>query len=63
MEVERQYLNVLKGLLIVLVVIGHFGQTIANNLPANIAFIGQGLVLFISYALVSLCIRSSFTKC
>lgn len=47
MEDERQYLNVLKGLLIVFVVIGHFGQTIANNLPANIAFIGQGLVLFI----------------
>ena len=47
MEAERSYLNTLKGLLIVLVVIGHFGQTIANNLPASFAFIGQGIVLFI----------------
>ncbi len=49
MEEERQYLNVLKGLLIVLVVIGHFGQTIANNLPSDIAFVGQGIVLFIYF--------------
>lgn len=47
MEAERSYLNVLKGLLIVLVVVGHFGQTIANNLPSSVAFIGQGVVLFI----------------
>lgn len=47
MESERRYLNVLKGFLIVLVVIGHFGQTIANNLPTQVAFIGQGIVLFI----------------
>lgn len=44
---DRRYINVLKGFLIVLVVIGHFGQTIANNLPRGIAFIGQGSVLFI----------------
>lgn len=47
MQEERGYLNVLKGLLIVLVVIGHFGQTIVNNLPINIAFVGQGIILFI----------------
>ena len=47
LEADHSYLNVLKGLLIVLVVIGHFGQTVANNLPSNIAFIGQGIVLFI----------------
>ena len=47
MDSERVYINVLKGFLIILVVIGHFGQTIGNNLPANIAFIGQGIILFI----------------
>ena len=47
METDRSYLNVLKGLLIVFVVVGHFGQTIANNLPSNIDYIGQGIVLFI----------------
>lgn len=47
METDRFYLNVLKGLLIVFVVVGHFGQTIANNLPSSIDFIGQGIVLFI----------------
>lgn len=46
-EANRSYLNILKGLLIVLVVIGHFGQTITNNLPNSFAFIGQGIVLFI----------------
>lgn len=44
---ERSYLNVLKGLLIVFVVIGHFGQTISNNLPTNISFVSQGIILFI----------------
>lgn len=47
METERRYLNVLKGLLIVLVVVGHFGQTIANLLPESIQFVGHGIVLFI----------------
>ena len=47
MEVESKYLNVLKGFLIILVVVGHFGQTIANNLPIGIAFIAQGSILFI----------------
>lgn len=47
MTAERKYLNTLKGLLVVLVVVGHFGQTITNNLPMNYAFIGQGIVLFI----------------
>lgn len=46
-EAERQYLKALKGLLIVLVVVGHFGQTIVNNLPSNVAFIGQSIILFI----------------
>jgi len=47
METNRRYLNVLKGLLIILVVVGHFGQTIANNLPESVSFIGQGIVLFV----------------
>lgn len=47
MNDERKYLNILKGLLIVLVVVGHFGQTIANNLPDKFAFLGQGIILFI----------------
>jgi len=47
METDRKYINSLKGFLILCVVIGHFGQTIANNLPERYAFIGQGLVLFI----------------
>lgn len=47
MEENRRFLNVLKGLLIILVVVGHFGQTIANNLPTEISFVGQGIVLFV----------------
>lgn len=47
MSTEREYLNILKGFLIVLVVIGHFGQTIANNLPNQMNFIAQGIILFI----------------
>lgn len=47
MESSRSALNILKGLLIVLVVVGHFGQTIANSLPESYAFIGHGVVLFI----------------
>ena len=47
MEKERKQINVIKGALIILVVIGHFGQSLANALPSNIAFIEQGLMLFI----------------
>ena len=47
MKNNSQEINVLKGFLIILVVIGHFGQTVANNLPLSTAFIGQGIVLFI----------------
>ncbi len=47
MEIERRYLTNLKGLLIILVVVGHFGQTVANLLPESIGFIGHGLVLFV----------------
>lgn len=46
-ESDRSYLNCLKGLLILLVVIGHFGNTIANLLPENTVFIGQGIIVFI----------------
>ena len=44
---ERSYINALKGLLIILVVIGHFGQTISNLLPGRIGDITHGVVLFI----------------
>lgn len=47
MENERNYLNCLKGFLIVLVVIGHFGQTISNLLPDRYKYIGHGFILFI----------------
>lgn len=44
---ERQQLNNLKGILIILVVVGHFGQTISNLLPPDIAYVGYGTILFI----------------
>lgn len=46
-EADRCYLNCLKGLLILLVVIGHFGQTISNLLPEKVAYIGHGIIIFI----------------
>lgn len=47
LDAERKYINVLKGSLIILVVIGHFGQSLANIFPHGIAFVGRGLMLFI----------------
>lgn len=44
---ERQFWNILKGLLIVLVVLGHFGQTISNLIPTILGFVGHGVILFI----------------
>jgi fucose 4-O-acetylase-like acetyltransferase len=46
-DAERNYINVLKGILIILVVVGHFGQTLANTFPVDIAFLERGLILFI----------------
>lgn len=47
MESERKHINVLKGTLIILVVIGHFGQTLTSVFPENIAYIQRGFMLFI----------------
>lgn len=44
---ERSYFNSLKGLLIILVVIGHFGQTISNLLPGTMGNVAHGVILFI----------------
>lgn len=46
-EKERPYINVIKGFLILMVVVGHFGQTIGNILPESVSFIFQGFILFI----------------
>lgn len=46
-EKESSFLNVIKGFLILLVVFGHFGQTIGNVPPENISFLFQGFILFI----------------
>lgn len=45
--IERSYFNSLKGLLIILVVIGHFGQTISNLLPGTMGNVAHGVILFI----------------
>lgn len=47
MENERKYLNVLMGLLILLVVVGHFGQTVTNSMPGIAKSIFGGGILFI----------------